>query len=92
MVPLLALSGDEIVEASLLSPVGGECRTFPTPEEEANLLGGIECNIKCEIELPQVPEPLEVYEQVQSAEQTATPSASLPSPPSQPGCLPFQGQ
>ena len=90
MAPLLALNSNKIVEASLLSPIGGECRTCPTPEEEDALLGDIECDIKCEIELPQVPEPLEVCEQVQQAEQTTTPTASLPSPPSQPDHLPSQ--
>ena len=52
MAPLLVLDGDEIVEASLLSPIGGEHRTSPTPQEEAALLGDIECDIKCKIELP----------------------------------------
>ena len=47
MAPLLALNGDEIVEASLLQSVEGECRTFPMPEEEATLLG----NVKPEIQL-----------------------------------------
>ena len=64
MAPLLALNGNEIVEAFLLSPLGVECRTSPTPEEEAALLG----DIKHKIELPQVPEPLEVCEQVEPAE------------------------
>ena len=76
MAPLLVLNGDEIVEASLLSLIGRECRTSPTPEEEAALLG----DIKHKIEPSQVPEPLEVCEQVQSAEQTAAPTASHPSP------------
>ena len=46
MAPLLAINSDEIVGASLLSPIGEECRTSPTPEEEAILLGNFE------IELP----------------------------------------
>ena len=86
---LLVLNGNEIVEASLLRPIEGECRTSPTPEE-AILLGDIKHEIKCEIELPQVPDQLEIHGQVQPAEQTATPTASLPSPPSQPSSLPSQ--
>ena len=54
MALLMALSGDEIVEASLIRPTGEEHRTFPTPEEEATLLD--------EVELSKVPEQLEVYE------------------------------
>ena len=72
--PLLALNRNEIVEASLLSCTGEEHRASPTPEEEATLLG----DIKHKIEPPQVQEPLEVHEQVHPAEQTATPTASLP--------------
>ena len=41
-------SRDDIVEASLLKPMGEECRMSPTPEEEATLLGE-------ESKLPQVP-------------------------------------
>ena len=48
MAPLMTLSGDDIVEASLLEPTGEEHGTSPTPKEEAALL--VE-----EIELPQVP-------------------------------------
>ena len=44
----MTLSGDDIVEASLLKPMGEEHRTPPTMEEEAALL----CE---EIKLPQVP-------------------------------------
>ena len=33
------LSGDEIVEASVLELAGEECRASPTPEEETALLG-----------------------------------------------------
>ena len=90
MAPLLVLNSDAIVEASLLIPIEGECRTSPTPEEEATLLDDIKPNIKHEIELPWVLEQLEICEQVQPAEQTATPMASLPSPPSQPSHLPSQ--
>ena len=69
----LVLYGNEIVDTLLLRPVeGGECRTSPMPEEEATLLGDIKSNIKPdvkhEIELPQVPEKLEIQEQVQPAE------------------------
>ena len=60
MAPLLALIGDEIVEASLLRPIGEEHRTSPTPEEKAALMG--------EVKLPKVPEQLEVHEQVHPAE------------------------
>ena len=109
MTPLLVFSGDEIVEASLLRPIEGECRTSPMPEE-ATLLGdskpdikpdtqpnikpdikpNIKSDIKPDIELSQVPEQLEICEQVQPAEQTATPTVSIPSPASQPSPLPFQ--
>ena len=82
MAPLLALSSDEIVEASLLWPIGEEHGTSPTPEEEAALLS--------EIKPPKVPEWLEVHEQVHPAEWTATPAASPPSPPPQPSHLPSQ--
>ena len=46
--PLMTLSRDDIVEASLLKPTGEEHGTFHTPEEEAALLGK-------EIKLPLVP-------------------------------------
>ena len=49
MAPLLVLNGDKIVEASLLRPIEGECRTPPTPEEEAALLGNIKHEIKPDI-------------------------------------------
>ena len=39
MSPLMCFSGDKIVEASLLEPTDEEHRTFPTPKEEAALLG-----------------------------------------------------
>ena len=48
MAPLMCLSEDEIVEASLLGPAGNEHRTSPTPEEEATLMGE-------EPELPETP-------------------------------------
>ena len=70
------------------------CRTSSMPEEEAAVLGDIKPDIKQDIkhdiELPQVPEQLEICEQIQPAEQTAAPTASLPSPPSQPSPLPSQ--
>ena len=65
MAPLLILNGDKIVDASLSRPIKGECRTSPTPEEEATLLGNIKPEIKHKTELPQVPEQLEICEQVQ---------------------------
>ena len=55
-------------------------------KEEAALLG----NIKPDIETPHVPEQLEIHVQVQTAEQTANSTASLPTPPSQPSSLPSQ--
>ena len=48
MALLLVLNGDEILEASLLKPVEGECGTSPTPEE-ATLLGNINPDIKHEV-------------------------------------------
>ena len=56
----MALSSDKIVKASLLRPTGEEHRTSPSPEEEATLLG--------KVELPQVPDQLEVHELLHSAE------------------------
>ena len=67
MDPLLALSSDEIVKASLLRPIGEEHGTSPIPEEEAALLG--------KVKPPQVPE-LEVHELVPPTEQSATPAPS----------------
>ena len=48
MAPLMTLSSDDIVELSLLKPMGNKHRTPPTLEEEATLLGE-------EIKLPPVP-------------------------------------
>ena len=90
MAPLSALNGEEIVDASLLRPAWGECRSSSTPEKKATLLGDHRCEIKCKIEPPPVPEQLEICEFVQPAEWTAAPTASLPSSPSQPGHLPSQ--
>ena len=39
MAPLMSLSRDDIVDTSLLELLGEECKTSPTPEEEAALLG-----------------------------------------------------
>ena len=47
MTPLMTLSGDDIVEASLLKPTGKEHGISSTPEEETAHLGK-------ETELPQV--------------------------------------
>ena len=71
MAPLLAHSRDEIVEASILRPIGEEHGTSPTPEEEAALLG--------KVKLPQVPEWLKVHKQVHPAEEIAAPTATTPS-------------
>ena len=84
MAPLLVLNGNKIVEVSLLKSIEGECGTSPMPEEEATLLG----NTIPDTETPQVPEQLEICEQVQPAEQTVAPTASLPPPPSPPSPLP----
>ena len=55
----------------------------PTPEEEAILLGDIKYEtkpeIKHEVELSQVPEQLEIHEQVQPEELIAISTAFLPS-------------
>ena len=82
---LMTLSGDDIVETSLLKPTGEEHGTSPIPEEEATLLGE-------EIELPQVsgslPEWLEIPSFVEPGKWSTTPSAPSPSPMPQPGCHP----
>ena len=84
MVSLLVFNGNEIVEVSLLKSIEGKCRTSPMPEEEAALLG----HIKPDIEAPQVPEHLEIHEQIQPAEWTVAPTDSLPSPPHEVPFLP----
>ena len=38
MAPLMTLSSDDIIEASLLKPIADKPGTPPTPEEEAALL------------------------------------------------------
>ena len=81
------LNGGKIVEALLLQSIEGEYETSPMLEEEATLLVDIEPDIKPDIEAPQIPEQLEIHEQAQPAEQTVTPTASLPSPPSPPSPL-----
>ena len=77
MAPMLVLNGDEIVQASL-------------PEEEAILLGDIKADIKLDIKPPHIPEWLEIQEQVQPAEWTTTPTASLQFPPTHTSPLPSQ--
>ena len=63
MTPLMSLSADDIVEASCLEPTGEECRTSPTAEEEAVLLG-------------EEPEPLEVPEATSLPECSEIPELS----------------
>ena len=83
MPPLLALNGDEIVEASLLQPMEGEHGTSPMPEEEATLLGDIKSNIhsdiKPDVKAPHVPALLEIQEQA-IAPNASLSSLSFPSP------------
>ena len=64
MAPLMSLSGDDIVEASLLEPAGEEHRTSPTLEEEAFLLGQelelLEAPKAASLpECPEIPKPAE---------------------------------
>ena len=84
MAHLLALNGDEIVEASFLQPMEGEHGTSPMPEEEAALMGDIkpdiQSDIKPDIKAPHVPVLLEIQEQTQPAEWTVTPTTSPTSP------------
>ena len=76
--PLVSLSGDDIMEASLLQPTGDERGTSPTPEEEAILLGE-------EVKVPEAPDSLlecpEIPKSVEPTKQTDDPS---PSPPPSP--------
>ena len=86
MAPLMILSKDDIVKASLLKPTEEECETYPPPEEEAILLGK-------EVKLPEVPsslpECMEIPKLAEPAEQTNAPSTALPpSPVLQPSCHP----
>ena len=74
----MTLSGNDIVEASLLRPTKEEYGTFPTPEEEAILLGE-------EIKMPQV---TEISEGVKPAEQMTTLRVSSPSPTPWSNCCP----
>ena len=73
MAPLMTLSGDDIVEASLLRPTGEELRPSPTPEEETALLGeedgpsGVPGPTPRHSEIPRLVEP---------AEQTTPPVTS----------------
>ena len=83
--PLMTLSGDDIIETSLLKPTEEECGTSLTSEEEAILLGE-------GIKLPQIPSSLpewpEIPEFVEPAEQITAPSSSSLSPAPQPSHLP----
>ena len=91
MAPLMSLSGDDTVEASLLEPTGKECRTSPMLEEEAILLGE-------ELEPPEAqeaasyhPEHLEIPEPAEPTEwinPLSTPASSSPTP--KPCCCPSQ--
>ena len=71
----MTLSSDNIVEASLLNPMGDECRTAPTLEEEAAHVGE-------EIKLPPVP-----GSSPKPAKQSTTPTISSPLVP-QSNCHP----
>ena len=75
MAPLMTLSGDDIVKASLLKPTEEECGTTPTLEEEAILLGE-------EVELQEVPGSLpkwlEIPQFVEPAIWANAPSTSPP--------------
>ena len=84
MTPLMTLSGDDIMVASLLKPTEEEHGTSPMQEEKAILLGE-------EVILPKVPgsllECLEISKLVEPVKQTNAASTSLaPSPTTQPGC------
>ena len=85
--PLMTLSRNDIVEASLPKPTGEEHGTFPTLEKAAALLGK-------EVKPPHVPgscpEQLEFQRFAEPAEQSTTPSASSPSPMPHPSCHPSQ--
>ena len=65
LAPLMTLSGDSVVEASLLRPTGEESGPFPTPEEETILLGkedeplGVPDPIPRQVEIPRFVEPAE---------------------------------
>ena len=100
MAPLMYLSGDEIVEASLLESAGKECRASPTSEEEANLLGEGPEPLETPkatslLEHPEIPEPMESSECIDTQptefiKQTdALTTSPLPSPMPQTSCYPF---
>ena len=81
MAPLISLSGNDIVEASLLETAGEECGTSPMPEEEVLLLDE-------EIELPEAPEAAAflpecpaIPDPMESTEQINSPSTSAPPSP-----------
>ena len=61
MAPLMHLSGNEIVEASLLGPTSDKHGTFPTLEEEATILGE-------EPELPETPKATSLSEHLETPE------------------------
>ena len=73
MAPLMTLSGDNIVEASLLKHTGEEHGRSPTLEEVAALLGK---DVKLPEVLGSLPECPEIPMFVEPAEQITAPSAS----------------
>ena len=83
----MSLSGDDIVEASLLEPTGKEHKTSPMPEEEAILLDQ-------EHELPEASEAaapllehLEISRPAEPTKQINAPTTSAPLfPMSKPSC------
>ena len=91
MPPLITLSRDYIVEASLLKPTKEKHGTSPTLEEEAILMGK-EPEATSLAEHPEISEPSEPSKQIgaQSARSTeCTDNLSMPPSPSptpQPGC------
>ena len=76
--PLMTISSDDILEASLLKSMGEEHKTPPTPEKEATFWGE-------EVKLPKVPE---ISEDEEPVEQSTALSASSHSPMPQPHHLP----
>ena len=80
MAPLITLSSDDIVEVSLLKPMGEEHGTCLTLQEEATLLGE-------EIKPPPVP-----ITSLEPTEQSTALSASSSSPATQSACYPSSRQ
>ena len=74
----MTLSGDDIIEASLLKPTKEECGTSPTPEEEAILLGKYVGPPDVPGSLPECPEFSKLAE---PTEQTDALSTSPPPSP-----------